>query len=670
MCGILGIWNFDGKHIDLKNLQVATNIMRHRGPDDEGYFLINTRSGKKINCRGNDTDIRLNLPLIDKFKHEEFDVAFGFRRLAILDLSPAGHQPMLSADGRLSIIFNGEIYNYLDLRTELTNDGYSFHTATDTEVILAAYDRWGLDCLSRFNGMWAFAIYDSHAHTLFLARDRFGVKPLYYWVSPQGFVAFASEIKAFSVLPGWKPYGNGQRIYDFLVYGILDHTDETMFCDVFQMAPGSYAHWPLRTTEMMQLAAMAGNKLPTQQWYQLKPMPFSGNLMNAAEGFCERLTDSVRLRLRADVPVGSCLSGGLDSSSIVCIANRLLREQGVEGQQKTYSACTDVARFDERLYIDKVVADTGVHARYTYPSMDALFNLLPDLSWYQDEPFGSTSIFAQWCVFELATRAGVKVMLDGQGADEMLAGYHSFFGQRLAGLLKRFKLLSMFREWNLIHTKHGYSNLTLARWTTRNCIPALAPLVATICGTSNKILAWLDIRRLGVEPDDFGRRWDRCGTTVQEVSNALITLISVPMLLHWEDRNSMAHSIESRVPFLDYRLVEYVLGLPDEFKISEGVTKRVLREGMRNILPEEIRWRMDKVGFATPEEIWMREKNTAYFRELLSEAISLSGGILKREVFDIFDNTVAGVRQFDFLIWRIISFGVWVKRFGVVLPNQ
>lgn len=281
-----------------------------------------------------------------------------------------------------------------------------FASHSDTEVILHAYRVWGAECLDRFNGMFAFVLLDRVAKRMFAARDRYGIKPLYFWRSPQGLVAFASEIKQFAALPGWSPKVSAQRAYEFLNWGWLDHTQETMFDGVRQLRGGECID--------CSLAELVPDP-PVRRWYRLTPRPFHGDIATAAEEFRALFTDAVRLRLRADVPVGSCLSGGLDSSSIVCVANRLLRSSGAAAQQNTFSACATVKRYDERRYVDIVVDSTGVQAHYVYPELDRLFDTLDEMSWHQDEPFGSTSNYAQWHVFGSAARARVKVLLDGQG---------------------------------------------------------------------------------------------------------------------------------------------------------------------------------------------------------------------------------------------------------------
>jgi asparagine synthase (glutamine-hydrolysing) len=508
---------------------------------------------------------------------------------------------------------------------------------------------------------------DRSRKTLFAARDRFGIKPLYYWISPDGLVAFGSEIKQFTVLPGWNARVNGQRTYDFLNWAVSDHTDETMFAGVFQLRGGEAMELDLSGHQPPSV--MRGGRLPTYRWYDLKPRPFSGSFEDAGVEFRRLLTDSVRLRLRADVPVGSCLSGGLDSSSIVCVMNGLLRERDANELQKTFSACSDVKRFDEREYIDEVVRYTGTDARYVYPQVDDLFALLDDITWHQDEPFGSTSIFAQWHVFRLAAETRVKVMLDGQGADEQLAGYHNYFAPHLGRLFRRLRWNALFREVRAASRLHGYPASWGLKQALNNVLPEiLRQPLRRLAGKPGVGVSWVDLARLGAAPrDPFLDAGAAKSETVQEMSRSQLAATALPMLLHWEDRDSMAHSVEARVPFLDYRLVEFVLGLPDDYKIGGGLTKRVLREGMRGILPERVRSRVDKLGFVTPEEIWMREQSPDLFRRALRETVDAAVGVVKPDALALLDDTIAGKRPFDFLIWRLISFGRWVRRYNVAL---
>jgi asparagine synthase (glutamine-hydrolysing) len=421
--------------------RAMTDAVAHRGPDDEGYAYL-ADGGEVTVCGGAATPAACYghaAPYAPRGEYANAPerparAALGHRRLSIIDVSPAGHQPMCSHDGQHWIIYNGEVYNYLELREELKALGHAFRTASDTEVILAAYAQWGAQCPHHLNGMFAFVIVDRPRRKLYAARDRFGVKPLYYWVAPGGLIALASEIKQFAVLPGWRPQLNGQRVYDFLNWALLDHTDETLFAGVYQLRAGEALELDLETRAP---GAIHAGRLPVARWYDLQPRPWSGTLEDAGREFRRLLTDSVRLRLRSDVPVGSCLSGGLDSSTIVCLMNEVLREQDAHALQKTFSAVSAVKRFDERDFMEEVVKATGTEAHYVCPDVESLFPALERITWHQDEPFGSTSIYAQWRVFELAAGSRVKVMLDGQGADEQLAGYANYFAARFGSLFRR-----------------------------------------------------------------------------------------------------------------------------------------------------------------------------------------------------------------------------------------
>lgn len=661
MCGIAALIRLR-PGANLGAIGAMTDTIRHRGPDDEGFVLF-FDDRPALPLGGQDTPASafgagLAYAPVSRFEPTaaaEAIAAFGHRRLSILDLSVAGHQPMASANSRYWITYNGEIYNYSELRSELQERGHRFVTESDTEVILAAYAEWGADCLHRFNGMWAFVLIDCQEGRVFAARDRFGVKPLYTWVSPEGFLALASEIKQFTALPGWRAQVNPQRAYDFLAWGMLDHTAETLFEGVRQLRGGEAFEARLESLEA---------EVPVYRWYTLKPRPFEGSLDAAAHAFRDLLLDAVRLRLRADVPVGSCLSGGLDSSSIVCLMNDLLGE--ASGLQKTFSAYSDVKRFDEREYIDEVVASRRIDAHATTPAFDELFETLRPLTWHQDEPFGSTSIYAQWHVFKLASENGVTVMLDGQGADEQLAGYHGFFGARFAELFRSLRWVSLIKEIWASERLHGYGAMSALRKMATVLLPeAVQASLRKTGGTSTSVPEWLNLAALGATPLNPVAAQGPMPRTIREISLAQLTATNLPMLLHYEDRDSMAHSIESRVPFLDYRLVEFVLGLPDDYKLSEGVTKRVQREAMRGILPERIRMRMDKMGFVTPEEIWVRERSPERFRQAMSEAVAASHGILNEGALAMLERMIDGTVPFSFAAWRLLSFGQWMKAFDV-----
>lgn len=642
-------------------------MIDHRGPDDEGYLLAG-ESGVQA-WLGDDSADGHGAPTAGTLRHiaeasaTEARLGFGHRRLSIIDLSQLGHQPMSYAEGRYWITYNGEVYNYREIRVELEELGHQFLSGSDTEVVLASYAEWGVDCLHRFNGMWAFAIFDCLEQTVFIARDRFGVKPLYYWVSPAGMIALGSEIKQFTVLSEWQAVANAQRSYDFLVWSLLDHTEETLFQNVFQLEPGHGALLRLQDLD----SSLTNGRIRSQAWYQLQPAPFMGDFSLATSRFRDLFADSVALRLRSDVAIGSCLSGGLDSSSIVSLVNRQLKVQGIDGRQKTFSACADVERFDERRWIEQVVADTGVEAHMVTPDVAAMFDDLERLTWHQDEPFGSSSIFAQWSVFGLAAGAGVRVMLDGQGADEQLAGYHSFFAPRLATLLRQFRWGTLLQELSAMGRLHGYPSSRGLMYLGKGLLPeSIKDFLRARLGFAHASPSWINLDALGADGvNPFDQIGAEKSASIGELSAKMLTTSNLRMLLHWEDRNSMAHSIESRIPFLDYRLVEFVLGLPDEFKLSGGVTKRVLRAAMQGILVDPVRNRMDKLGFVTPEDVWVREQAPGRFREWLIRAVEASQGVIRPEAVAMLDGMIEGRTPYNHAIWRMISYGAWIEQFGV-----
>jgi asparagine synthase (glutamine-hydrolysing) len=667
MCGISG---FISHHpLPAAHIKRMNDLIRHRGPDDEGFVMFRDLLATPVIVGGSDTSEqswRAEMPFAPRKRIEEVSdmkvqIAFGHRRLSILDLSSFGHQPMSYQAGCYWITYNGEIYNYIELRSELESFGHHFLSQSDTEIILAAYVQWGKECLHRFNGMWAFAIYDTVRKEVFLSRDRFGVKPLYYWVAPNGAVCFASEIKQFTVFPGWNAQVNPITAYDFLVKGQIDHTDETLFAGVYQLQ-GGYS----MLLKMNSWHPESDGRLVVNKWYNLEPDIFYGSYTETTSEFRELLKDSVRLQLRADVPVGSCLSGGLDSSSIVCLMDKLLTEMGIKDLQKTFSACSNIKRFDERDWINEVVKITNIKDHYVYPSLENLFKESSNIIWHQDGPFESTSIYAQWNVFRLASQNNVKVMLDGQGADEQLAGYHVFFSSHFADLFSQLKFLKLWSELKDAKRIHGYSEIH----SLENMFSVLLPhqlktLIKKMSGRYIKSPAWLDLKSLGIEVGLPVENMSNSKTRMQFLSKDYLTRTSVPKLLHWEDRNSMAHSIESRVPFLDHRLVEFVVSLPDEFKLSGGITKRVMRDGMSGILPDKIRDRMDKLGFVTPEEIWVKEQASDQFRTKLQNAVDSSQGILSQKCLTDLDEMISGKSSFNSVIWRMINFGDWMETFSV-----
>jgi asparagine synthase (glutamine-hydrolysing) len=520
----------------------------------------------------------------------------GHRRLSILDLSIAGHQPMRYRDRWIT--FNGEIYNYIELRQELKAEGYDFTTRTDTEVILAAYDRWGDECVKRFNGEWALCILDLQRRTLFLSRDRYGIKPLYFFRN-HDFFAFASEIKAILSLPFVPLSLNREKAFHYLAFFSRDHTEETLYNGIHQTLPGHSLSINLNTGEMK-----------TSRYYRLSYCSELGEydhhkaLAYAAE-VRELLFDAVRLRLRADVPVGTCLSGGLDSSAVVAIAAKLRGVETNPPAQNTFTASFPGESVDESSYARSVAEDTGVISHFSFPSKEGYWSELPAILYHQDEPFGGPSVYAQWEVMRQASRH-VKVVLDGQGGDEVFAGYRDNRMSFLANLLVKRRIGTLASElWSTIRLTNGFGK----------AVAELKPFPFFALNNSWKRKVYglryrEELRRSrevliqahanGIDINGSEHIDRRYSHNINELLADYMTKYSLPHLLKAEDRNSMAHSVEARVPFTDYRLVDYVFSLPGIYKIHKGWTKWLLRLATRDILPEDIVWRKDKLGFATP----------------------------------------------------------------------
>ncbi len=600
MCGIAGQYCLDGKAPDTKLLAEMSQRITHRGPDSEGTHIGGS-------------------------------IGLAFRRLAIIELSDEGRQPMTNEDGTLWLVFNGEIYNYIELREELVSKGHRFHSHSDTEVILHAYEEWGTGCLSRFNGMWAFALWDGKQQRLFCARDRLGIKPFYYTQSSGSFL-FASEIKALLAHPDAGTRPDDLTLCTFLAWGVLDHSDRTMFEGVFQLEP---AH--------AMIVTAAGPEKPFRYWDVKVNPAIRSDIPNneTASRLLAILRDATRIHLRSDVAVGTCLSGGIDSSTLTVLINDLIRDEApasVGVRQKTFSAVFRDKRFDESRYIDEIVAATGVDAQRVEPTPGDLWDDIDRLVYIQDEPFGSLSIYARSCVMRLA-HGNVKVVLDGQGADELLAGYLAYQGSYIGTLTRTFHWWTALRELAGSLGHHG----GFFRSSVRQLLERKKRRNLLKCGAEK-------IRR-------YNGRLDI-------VLHRELTSTNLPALLHYEDRNAMGFSIESRVPFLDYRFVEYVASLPLNQKIRRGVTKTVLRTAIRGIVPESIRCRMDKMGFVTPEEVWMQKDLRPFVLEVLS-----SDAFLTRPYWDadaVIQDYLAfldGRSAYSPEIWRIVCAELWLRKF-------
>ncbi|MBT5231613.1 MAG: asparagine synthase (glutamine-hydrolyzing), partial [Methylococcales bacterium] len=489
MCGYIAI--VAGDKIDVSQSVLASlKLINHRGPDDEGVAVFDHHGAVTV-MSSQDTQAQALQDLPDSIAVQPMGsmsgkLGFGHRRLSIVDLSAQGHQPMFSEDGRYSIIFNGEIYNYLALKESLIKVGFLFRSDTDTEVLLAAYQHWGERCLDKLNGMFSFVIADVRAKTVFIARDRYGVKPCYYWFSPLGYWAVASEIKQFTVLPGWRAKLNAQKAYDYLNWSLSDHTSETLFQGVFQLPAGCCV-----TASFLEPTS----NLAIRQWYHTPSAQHDMTFDEASSHFYDLLLDSVTLRLHSDVLVGTGLSGGLDSSSIVCLVDQLMTGK----THQTFSSCSHNPAFDERSYIQQVVKQTTVNPHYVFPDLGQLLSELGSIVWHQDEPFHTTSILAEWQIYQTVAASGVKVTLDGHGADETLAGYHAFFAARLAGMFNQAKFSTLFSEMGAIHNVHQYSYLGLGMQMMNMLLPeAIRQPLRRLSGKMSASIDWMNCAQLGV----------------------------------------------------------------------------------------------------------------------------------------------------------------------------
>lgn len=637
MCGIIGVYRVDGRSIDPALLLAGGHLLKHRGPDGEGYLLLNTASGQHSLRNGPDTPPNIVYPLINVPTPFTPDLALGQRRLAILDLSPGGHEPMTVDTGRHWLTFNGEIYNYLELREELRALGFAFRTECDAEVILQAYRAWGTACLDRFVGMFAFALWDQDQRRLFCARDRFGVKPFYYLQQAELF-AFASEIK------GLRPFANltpdPDHLAWFLQYGRIYQAPRTFFHEV-QELPGGY--YLLIENGVMQ---------PPVQWWDvdLDRARLTYDYTNIEAEFLRLMRDSVALRLRSDVPVGTCLSGGLDSSTIVALATELLNGS----QMHSFSAVYQIKGLDESRYVQLVSQRYNTISHQITPDPVDFLARVERITWHQDVPAATPTVYTQNAVMKLA-QGNVTVLLDGQGADELFAGYLSYaviyvldqLRRRPAqGIpeLARFALSAYPRffagqNWREV----GAKILNFAR-RGRQSVPLL---VADLQRAAAQREQAVPVRELH-SPD--------------AVNNYLYQSLvrdSIPALLHYEDRNSMAYAIEARVPFLDHRLAEFVLGVPASEKIRGAETKVFMRRALSGLLPDEVVYRKDKLGYPTPFSQWLRGPLRQEVGAYLHDTVLKRGWYQADAVRQLWQRHLDGTQDNSAAIFRLITAEQW-----------
>jgi asparagine synthase (glutamine-hydrolysing) len=600
VCGLSGVVELD-RPPARDDVERMLDGLAHRGPDGRGVYA-------------------------------DDGVCLGHLRLAIIDLSEAGLEPFAGDDGRLQLVFNGEIYNYLELREELRARGHVFHTQTDTEVLLAGYREWGPRCVDHFNGMWAFAVWDAERRSLFASRDRLGVKPLYYRLDGGRF-AFASE--------PWV-LGDGRAsvgvVRDYVEQGYLDQGDETFFAGVRRLPP---AH----------SLTFDGSGLRLERYWRVEP---GEPPPDAAAAVRETFLDAVRLQLRADVPVGTCLSGGIDSSAIaVGVAHH-----GHE-HQMTVTAYFEDSGFDERPYAEAVVDRTGADPHWiTFTAADLVDNL-PAIVQAQGEPFGSTSICAGWYVMREAKRAGLTVMLDGQGGDELFAGYRAYFGYRLSDLLHAGRVAEAAAELR------AFAGVNGPRWAAVALVnPHVPERVRLAARARLRGSASLVAPGLRSAPASNGDERTMFPDRLRRHQQLVLSRRGLPELLRYEDRNSMAHSLEARVPLLDHRLVELAFSLPGNELIRRGETKSVLRRALADLLPAQVRGRRDKLGFVTPESRFFRDGLGVLAADIFSSRSFadrgyVDAGSARRRL----ERHRRGEIDAGMELWRALNLELWARRF-------
>ena len=653
MCGIAGIYSKHHK-INATYIQTMTDALKHRGPDDEGFLAVNTKDSNIFELTGEDSVVSYDR--IENFK-ENTDLILGHRRLSIIDLSPSGHQPMFNKDKTIAVIYNGEIFNYIELKEELRKLGHTFTSNSDTEVLVEAYSEWGENCLEKFNGMWAFVIYDKRKNVLFGARDRFGVKPFYY-INNTDYFVFASEIKALTKLPFIPSKINDKAVFDYLTSGLIESEEEGFLKGIYELKPSHSFVFNLLNSEFTKKKYYSLKY--TDKWEQYEHVKSKEYIWDVQQ----KIFSAINLRLRSDVTVGSCLSGGLDSSAIVCVINESINKNPITqigDTQKVFTASYEEKNIDESKWAKLVVDKTKTQWLQTFPKPNELIDDLEELVYYQDIPFGSTSIYAQYRVMRLAKENGVSVLLDGQGGDELFTGYTYFYNYFFQEILKHFSASTLLTELKYLknsptHFSEIFSALLKSK--TKKLLPSV--LTAKIISKrafenkyiNNDLIDKYNQRFLEIKKSD--------PINLNHALYRQFTQSGLRNLLRYEDRNSMRFSIESRTPFADdINLIDYVFKIPSVYKIHRGWSKYLLRESMKGIVPNEIIYRTDKIGFTTPEYSWLvslKDQLREYLTDSLGEYIEVKklindwGAILNAQ-------SKMGITN----IWRFINFAFWKK---------
>ena len=624
MCGICGQLRFDGHSSDLNLVSKMKDALRHRGPDDEGTWQKTFNGGS---------------------------IALGHTRLAILDLSTAGRQPLCDPTKKYWIVYNGEVYNYKEIKQSLKKSGFVFQTETDTEVVLAAYAHFGADCLELFNGMFSFAIWDTHDKRLFCARDRLGIKPFYFTWRDNQFI-FASEIKALLLALEKKPTPNPETIYDYLSLGLMHHEGHTFFEGIHQLPAGAYL-------------SCDSSGISTKNYWQL-PVEQLGSVDKPEIEELRTLVDeSVRLRLRSDVPVGILLSGGLDSSSITALA---ARNNGAG--PKAFSLQFDDNAFDESAHANMVASHCKASLSFLKPKGKGLWQESDNLIKVQDAPTHAPEVYSNWCMMREVAKCNIKVLLSGQGGDELFAGYNWYPKHLLASLFRKGKFLSLLQELTKLPKNFPNTNTNSTLLLLGTMVHALQPAVIKI-RTKPELVCMGNILLSKYRNDMHERDLKNLSlldpSGLEEKLHNDLSFCNIPHYLHYEDANSMAFGIEERVPFLDHRLVEWAHKLVGWWKIKGGVSKYPLRQVVKEILPDQIVNRNDKMGLSAPRDQWFRNELRQPITNLFSSDCRIFEHWIDRRPFlDQLDDYMKGKpTPLSRVLWRVINLEKWLRLYAL-----
>ena len=629
MCGISGIVDLRELGVSLKKLQAMNEIVVHRGPDDEGIALFTETGDVEISCRVTQLE-----------NGKKYCVGLAHRRLSILDLSQKAHQPMLDRKNRYCIVYNGEIYNHEELRTELKSLGYQFVSNSDTEVVLAAYIMWGIECQTKFNGMWAFAIYDSQNQTLFCSRDRFGIKPFYYFLARDCFV-FGSEIKQILEYCRNEVRIAEKILADFIFWGYESHTEKTFFENVVSLPQSHYL--------LLDKSDIRKNLITPKKYWQYEPNASLSSEL-AITHFRELFTDAVKIRLRSDVPVGTTLSGGLDSSSVACVMAELLDVSNGNHTTKMFTSVYPDPGLSEKVYADAVVRKTGFQQFCVYPNSADLKSDWDRFIWHMEEPFASLSYFSNWKVYKKAKEQNTPVILNGQGGDELLLGYERYRVAYLNMLLRKGNIKKVLSE--MLKIKHNANMPFLKQLAYQFYFGVPAIRIRRRLHLLKRYLKedfyYSYKKNTGIVKDEFNNK------SLIEMQQKEFFKFQLQHLLRHEDRVSMAFSVEARLPFLDYRLFNFILSQEDSLKLNSGWSKYVLRRAMDGYIPDSIKNRTDKMGFDTPIKRLFGENRELYLdilsRHRNDEFIDVKNTIEGFSNNSIHPNLLCSI--FTFLSWR------------------